>query len=128
MKIKKIDSLNLIPFIDVMLVLLVIILTTTSFISKDMINIDVPNVEQANNNSNINNKDTIISINKNSDLFFNDKKVTKEELKQQISTLNKDSNIIINGDKKSNFNDFVSVMNILEKAGFENLFILVNNE
>lgn len=128
MKIKKIDSLNLIPFIDVMLVLLVIILTTTSFISKDMINIDVPKVEQANNNSNINNKDTIISINKNSDLFFNDKKVTKEELKQQISTLNKDSNIIINGDKKSNFNDFVSVMNILEKAGFENLFILVNNE
>jgi biopolymer transport protein ExbD len=34
MKIKKIESINVIPFIDIMLVLLAIVLTTATFIAK----------------------------------------------------------------------------------------------
>ena len=34
---KKIDSLNLIPFIDIMLVLLVIVLTSASFVQQSRI-------------------------------------------------------------------------------------------
>ena len=43
---KKIDSLNLVPFIDIMLVLLVIVLTSASFITTSRIPIAVPQVEQ----------------------------------------------------------------------------------
>ncbi|WP_334092756.1 biopolymer transporter ExbD, partial [Helicobacter typhlonius] len=42
---KKIDSLNLIPFIDIMLVLLVIVLTSASFVVRSHIQVDVPRLE-----------------------------------------------------------------------------------
>ena len=125
-KMKKIDSLNLVPFIDVILVLLVIILSTTSFISKDLINIDTPTIQDSNGGTNLNNEDKVISIDKNGDLFFENKKVTLEEFKSLISALPKDTNIVINGDKDSNFNSFISVMEALQNLEYKNLFILVD--
>lgn len=126
MKMKKVDSLNLVPFIDVVLVLLVIILSTTSFISKDLINIDTPTIQDSKGGSNLNNEDKVISIDKNGDLFFENKKVNLEEFKSLISALPKDTNIVINGDKNSNFNSFISVMEALQNLEYKNLFILVD--
>lgn len=126
MKMKKVDSLNLVPFIDVVLVLLVIILSTTSFISKDLINIDTPTIQDSKGGANLNNEDKVISIDKNGDLFFENKKVNLEEFKSLISALPKDTNIVINGDKDSNFNSFISVMEALQNLEYKNLFILVD--
>ena len=126
MKMKKVDSLNLVPFIDVVLVLLVIILSTTSFISKDLVNIDTPTIQDSNGGANLNNEDKVISIDKNGDLFFENKKVNLEEFKSLISALPKDTNIVINGDKDSNFNSFISVMEALQNLEYKNLFILVD--
>jgi biopolymer transport protein ExbD len=39
---KRFDQINMIPFIDIMLVLLAIVLTTASFISQGMIPLDLP--------------------------------------------------------------------------------------
>ena len=43
---KKIDSLNLIPFIDIMLVLLVIVLTSASFVQQSRIEVEIPKLEE----------------------------------------------------------------------------------
>ena len=126
---KKIDSLNLVPFIDIVLVLLVIVLTSATFISRSHIDIDIPKVDNANSNaSKINNEDTIITINKNGEFFINDKKFDIANLESFISRLPKDSSIVINGDKESNFDSFIAVMNMLQKLEYENLFVLVNDE
>ena len=126
---KKIDSLNLVPFIDIVLVLLVIVLTSATFISRSHIDIDIPKVDNANSNaSKINNQDTIITINKNGEFFINDNKFDIENLQSYISRLPKDSSIVINGDKESNFDSFVAVMNMLSKLEYQNLFVLVNDE
>ena len=125
---KKIDSLNLVPFIDIVLVLLVIVLTSATFISRSHIDIDIPKVDNANSNaSKINNEDTIITINKNGEFFINDKKFDIANLESFISRLPKDSSIVINGDKESNFDSFIAVMNMLQKLEYENLFVLVND-
>ncbi len=126
---KKIDSLNLVPFIDIVLVLLVIVLTSATFISRSHIDIDIPKVDNANSNSSkVNKEDTVITINKNGDFFVNDKIFNLSELESFISTLPKDSSIVINGDKESNFNSFVTIMNMLQKLEYQNLFVLVNEE
>ena len=126
---KKIDSLNLVPFIDIVLVLLVIVLTSATFISRSHIDVDIPKVDNANSNaSKINNQDTIITINKNGEFFINDNKFDIENLQSYISRLPKDSSIVINGDKESNFDSFVAVMNMLSKLEYQNLFVLVNDE
>jgi len=49
MKLKKYDSINVIPFIDVLLVLLTIVLMTSTFISKGIIPISLPTATNANN-------------------------------------------------------------------------------
>lgn len=38
----KFDDINVVPFIDIMLVLLVIVLTTASFIQTGLIKLDLP--------------------------------------------------------------------------------------
>lgn len=126
---KKIDSLNLVPFIDIVLVLLVIVLTSATFISRSHIDIDIPKVDNANSDtSKINKEDTIITINKDGEFFINDKMFDLAELESFVSTLPKDSSIVINGDKESNFNSFVTLMNMLQRLEYQNLFVLVNEE
>lgn len=39
---KRIDTINVIPFIDIMLVLLAIVLTTATFISRGVIEVHYP--------------------------------------------------------------------------------------
>lgn len=126
---KKIDSLNLVPFIDIVLVLLVIVLTSATFISRSHIDIDIPKVDNANSNtSKIDNEDTIITINKNGEFFINDKIFDIANLESFISRLPKDSSIVINGDKESNFDSFIAVMNMLQKLEYQNLFVLVQDD
>lgn len=125
---KKIDSLNLVPFIDIVLVLLVIVLTTTSFIEQSRINVDIPKVQDEGDSSTLNKDDKIISIAKDGKIYFNNNELSLEELKFQISRLAKDSSIVINGDKDSNFNTFVKIMSMLETLGYSNLFILIDKE
>ena len=49
MKLKKYDSINVIPFIDVLLVLLAIVLLTSTFITRGIIPISLPNASNADN-------------------------------------------------------------------------------
>lgn len=126
---KKIDSLNLIPFIDIVLVLLVIVLTTASFIEQRRIAVDIPQVKDSVQNSgNIGSGDKIISIKSDNKIFYDEAEVSLEDLRFHISRLPKDSNIVLNGDKKSNFDTFVKVMAMLESLEYKNIFILIDDE
>lgn len=126
---KKIDSLNLIPFIDIVLVLLVIVLTTASFIEQNRISVEIPKVKDSPQNSgNLSKNDKIISIKSDNTIFFDDNEVSLEQLKFHISRLSKDTNIVLNGDRQSNFDVFVKVMAMLENLNFENLFILIDKD
>ncbi len=126
---KKIDSLNLIPFIDIVLVLLVIVLTTASFIEQRRISVDIPQVKDSVANSgNLSKDDKIISIKGDNKIFYDDSEVDLEQLRFHISRLPKDSHIVLNGDKQSNFDTFVKIMALLENLEFENLFILIDKQ
>ena len=67
MKLKKYDSINVIPFIDVLLVLLTIVLMTSTFISKGIIPISLPTASNADNIKV--NKEIIIIIKEDGKLF-----------------------------------------------------------
>lgn len=126
---KKIDSLNLIPFIDIVLVLLVIVLTTASFIEQNRISVEIPKVKDSPQTSGkLSKNDKIISIKSDNTIFFDDNEVSLEQLKFHISRLSKDANIVLNGDRQSNFDVFVKVMAMLENLNFENLFILIDKD
>jgi biopolymer transport protein ExbD len=119
MKLKKYDSINVIPFIDVLLVLLTIVLMTSTFISKGIIPISLPTATNANNIKV--NKEIIIIIKDDGTLFCNN---DIENIKDHILQFPKDTPIHINSDKNAKFEIFVSVLDILKQYEYSNISIV----
>ncbi len=126
MKVKKFDSMNVVPFIDIMLVLLVIVLTTATFVARGIIPVDLTEAKSAIPLKN--KKPLIITIKSNSEVFFNDQKVKKLEMQKELKKVKKDTPININCDKNSKFEEFVYVLDILKENGYTNLGIITKYE
>ena len=126
MNIKKFDSINVVPFIDIMLVLLVIVLTTASFVAKGIIPVDLPDSRSASKQEDI--KNLTITIKENGEIFFDKIKVLKKDIKQKLSSYKKTTPIHINCDKKANFELFVELLDILKLKEFKNLGIITQYE
>ena len=122
MKLKKYDSINVIPFIDVLLVLLAIVLMTSTFISKGIIPISLPTATNANNIKV--NKEIIIIIKDDGTLFCNNDIEGLENIKNHILQFPKDTPIHINSDKNAKFEIFVSVLDILKQYEYSNISIV----
>ncbi|WP_320035253.1 biopolymer transporter ExbD [Halarcobacter sp.] len=126
MKVKKFDSINVIPFIDIMLVLLVIILTTASFIAKGMIPVDLPEATSA---KDIENKKSItITIKENGEILFEKNLIEKFDFEKKLITYEKKTPIQINCDKNVKFEDFIFLLDILKNNNYENIGIITKKE
>jgi biopolymer transport protein ExbD len=123
MKLKKIDRLNVIPFIDIMLVLLVIVLSTATFASHKNIEVDLPNGKQSITQKELE-KELIITINKEGHYFLNKQKVNLLKLEAYLSTIPDTTPIQLMSDKESKFNYFVQIMQILKENNFNSLYIV----
>jgi len=65
-----------------------------------------------------------ISIDKNGTIYYGKDRVDIEELSKRLSKLNpKKDAVTLNADQKSQFQRFVSVIDILKKKGFEKISI-----
>ena len=122
MKLKKYDSINVIPFIDVLLVLLAIVLLTSTFITKGIIPVSLPNSNNADNLKP--NKEIVLVIQENGDLFIEDRPETLENIEQIILKSSKETPIHINTDKNSKFESFVQVLDMLKKHSYSNVSIV----
>ena len=122
MKLKKYDSINVIPFIDVLLVLLTIVLMTSTFISKGIIPISLP--KAANANSIKVNKEVIITIKDDGSLFCNNDIEGLNAIEEHVLLFPKDTPIHINSDKNAKFEVFVSVLDILKQYEYSNISIV----
>ena len=122
MKLKKYDSINVIPFIDVLLVLLAIVLLTSTFISKGIIPISLPNASNADNLKP--DKEIIIVIQENGEILYENKVEILEEVEKIILLSSKETPIHINTDKNSKFESFVQVLDMLKKHSYSNVSIV----
>ncbi|WP_373070094.1 ExbD/TolR family protein [Sulfurimonas sp.] len=126
MQIKKFDSINVVPFIDIMLVLLVIVLTTASFVAKGIIPVDLPDSKSASKQEDI--KNLTITIKESGEVLFDKEKVLKKDISSRLESLKKTTPIHINCDKKAEFELFVEVLDILKLKEFKNLGIITQKE
>ena len=119
---KRFDEINVIPFIDIMLVLLVMVLTTSTFIKQGIIPVNLPEAK-ASQKEDVKNEITIY-VNSKGKMFFEKEEVDVATLEQKLSEVKKDQTVILRSDKDSKFQDFVSVMDILKRLGHEQLYIV----
>lgn len=126
--LKRFDSMNVIPLIDVMLVLLAIVLMTASFIVKDTLNIDLP--ETSNTQSYVpDNKQTpvFLYINQKNQYFVDEEIQTLEAIKTLFATLKSEQAITLQVDKQAEFGTFVSLVDALKGQNLNNLTILTKS-
>ncbi|WP_457744416.1 TonB system transport protein ExbD [Sulfurimonas sp.] len=119
---KRFDQINVIPFIDIMLVLLVMVLTTATFIKQGVIPVNLPEAK-ATDKQDIK-KEVTVYVNSKGELFFEKEKVNLKTLEEKLSHISKNQTVVLRSDKESKFQDFVSVMDILKRLGHEQLYIV----
>ena len=120
---KRFDDINVIPFIDIMLVLLVMVLTTATFIKQGVIPVELPQAKSKEKQEKLKDEITIY-VKANGELYYEKDKVSLKELEKKLSAIAKEQVVILRSDKESRFQDFVSVMDILKALEHEQLYIV----
>jgi len=118
-KSKLMAEINITPFTDVVLVLLIIFMFATPFIYQSSMKVQLPQASKSEETS----RDVIININAQGQVFLEDTKIDLESLKYKLTAMvrNKpDTSVIINGDKNVKYDSVVQVMDVLTRSGVKN--------
>lgn len=127
MRLKRVDGLNVVPFIDVMLVLLAIVLTISTFIAQGKIKVDLaPSTSSVQQREDV--KSFKIFITNENKIFIEDKELDIVTLKDEILKVDNKDEITVLGDMQSDFGRFIEVVDILKQKGHENFQIVTKHE
>lgn len=123
MRRQSFHNINVIPFIDIMLVLLVIVLTTATFIAKGLIPLELPTASQTKKPIP---KSITLSIQKNSKIFIDRQEIS--DIDKAFAMIEHNASITIRADSASRFQDFVRVIEALKKHNLHNVSIVTKHE
>ena len=124
---RTINEINMVPFIDVMLVLLIIFMVTAPMISPSVI--DLPSVGKA---AKLPDQVIQIVVQKDDSLeMLNDNKTQKTKLESltnlvlQAQTGQANSAVVISADRNVKYETVVKVMDTLQRAGIQRVGLSV---
>jgi len=115
------SDINVTPFVDVMLVLLIIFMVTAPMMTQG-VDIDLPD---ASNESIASNKEQlIITIDKENQVYINNFKVPVDSLQEKLLKIfegRTDSDVLLKADKDVSYGMVVQVMSLIKGAGVNSL-------
>ena len=121
---RTMSEINVTPFVDVMLVLLIIFMVTAPLLTSG-IKINLPESSSVLKNEK---KDPVtVSINSKGEIFIQKKKFSKDQLINKLSLLkknNKNLKIYIKGDKKLDYGKVMDLMNLINQSGFKKVALV----
>lgn len=122
---KPFNQINVIPFIDIMLVLLAIVLLTATFISRQQIDLELPVAE----NTTPADDETVvkIAIDAQQQFYFDEEIIAQEQLAEKLTSLEQNTHIVLSVDKLVPFEKFIHIVDLLKAQKLENLSIMVRD-
>ena len=121
-EIPKKEPLNIVPFIDIMLVLLAMVLSISTFIAKGEIQINLPQSESS-QASGEKEKPILVQVNAEGEFYWDGQSVSVENLEDKVKALNSNDRVLMRIDKESKFVSFVQVIDLFKKYNHENFAI-----
>lgn len=112
---KGFNSMNVIPLVDIMLVLLTIVLVTSTFIATGAIPVELPKASKRHETEK---RPRMIDIDKQGNIFLNSRPLVLNEIIVALGPLDKDTPIVIRADRTISLQRFVDVMDTLKSSGF----------
>lgn len=123
---RRFETINVIPFIDIMLVLLAIVLTTATFVVSSKLDINVP---KSSSEETISNDKVIeISIDKQSIIYYDETKIEPSALKQKLASLEKNTPINVRVDSSVNFGRFIEVLDLFKQLELDKFSIITQQK
>jgi biopolymer transport protein ExbD len=119
---RELDQINVIPLVDVMLVLLVIVLTTATFITTGQIPVDLAKAKEAGDRRDV---PLILTLTKEGHLFLNEQPVTRETLKDAMASHPRESLVVVRADRVTLLERFVELVDEVRGLGFKQVSLEV---
>lgn len=119
---RELDQINVIPLVDVMLVLLVIVLTTATFISTGQIPVNLAKAKEVGDRKDV---PIVITLTAEGKLFVNDRAVAEGELPAALAAQSHDSAVVVRADKVTLLERFVALVDEVRGLGFQQVSLEV---
>ena len=123
-----IAEINIVPFVDIVLVLLIIFMLTSSAIVRASIAVDLPSAASAGSavSSTLN-----IVLNDNGELFLNGDPVTHKALGAHVaraSWKDEDLQAVISADKSVGYGQVISIIDVVKGNGVKSFALNIQRE
>jgi len=118
-KPKIMAEINITPFTDVVLVLLIIFMIATPFIYQSSMNVQLPQASKSEETT----RDIIVTIDKRGQVFLDNTRMDLSTLKMKLLSAVRskpNTSVIINGDRDVKYDSVIQVMDIITQAGVKN--------
>ncbi len=120
-----ISEINVTPFVDVVLVLLVIFMVTAPMLVREQMSVNLPKAQSGEKSAS---QSISIVIDKQGGIKVMDKVVLISDLAQEIKALlasNPNAQAVISADQDSKHGDVVQVMDLIKNAGLTRFAIQI---
>ena len=112
---RDIDQINVIPLVDVMLVLLVIVLTTATFITTGQVPVQLAKAKESEDRKDV---PLVITLTAEGSLFMNDQPVPRDGLRIVLNPHPRESSVLVRADRVTVLDRFVAVVDEIRGLGF----------
>jgi len=119
---KKFDQINVIPLIDILLVLLVMVITTATFIKQGILPIELPEAKASDKKED--QKEFDIYITKEGKYHLDKKEISISALEEKLKSISPEQTVVLRSDKDASFQHFVNVMDMLKRLEHKQLYIV----
>jgi biopolymer transport protein TolR len=122
---KLMSEINVVPYIDVMLVLLVIFMITAPLLSQG-VKVDLPRAAAQPVESQ-DQETLVVTVDRQGNYFLDDRRISSEELRRKVAAilrLRPKTPVLIRGDRQANYGEVVKAMTLLQSAGAPSVGLL----
>nr|VFJ67538.1 MAG: biopolymer transport protein ExbD [Candidatus Kentron sp. FM]VFJ68865.1 MAG: biopolymer transport protein ExbD [Candidatus Kentron sp. FM]VFK16884.1 MAG: biopolymer transport protein ExbD [Candidatus Kentron sp. FM] len=126
---KPLAQINVIPFIDIMLVLLAVVLTTATFVAQGKIPVNLPTAGESKPIPRL--EHIRITINASGAIYLDDRALTLEALDARTAALvqsSENTRFLLHVDEDTAFRHFVGVVDLLKKYAIEDVSIVTERQ
>lgn len=125
---RPMSEINVTPFVDVMLVLLIIFMVTAPLLTVG-VPVDLPKTQAKQLNAQ--KEPLVVSVNRDGKIFIQEHGVEADELAPKLVAITNngfDRRIFVRGDKTVNFGAIMKVMGAINVAGFRHIALVSEQE
>lgn len=121
---QPLSEINVTPFVDVMLVLLIVFMVTAPLLSVG-VKVDLPKTHAS--TLNLKQDPIIVSVSKEGEIFVNNQKTTNDDFLTLLTSFTKDDKekrVYVRGDENVSYGKVMQIMGLMNSNGYEKVALI----